>query len=177
MGREIRRVPVDWQHPTEMDQYKKYGGQYPQHPDSHHPLFDRSYAEASAKWKRELAAWEAGEDNDRADAEARAGHSIEYWDYNGMPPDESYYRDRTWTVEEATAYQIYENVTEGTPVSPVCATRVELHDWLVSHQNMTPAAANAFIDQGWMFSGMVYPEQGVVLSNYQQFDADAKPFE
>ena len=49
MGREIRKVPADWQHPTD-DRRQGY-----------QPLFNQSFAEAAAEWKAEFAKWEAGE--------------------------------------------------------------------------------------------------------------------
>ena len=38
-----------------------------------------------------------------------------------------------WPDAERTHYQMYEDTTEGTPISPVCATPEELARWLVDH--------------------------------------------
>jgi len=73
MGRKIRSVPPDWEHP------KDWKGHYK-------PLFDRPYEPSAQDWA-------------------------------GGPPDKEYYRP-AWTEEEATAFQMYETVSEGTPVSP-----------------------------------------------------------
>jgi hypothetical protein len=47
-----------------------------------------------------------------------------------------------------TAYQIYENVTEGCPVSPVFDSGAKLVAWLVD-QGVSPDAADAFLKQGF----------------------------
>jgi hypothetical protein len=101
MGREIRRVPPGWQHPTD---------------DEGHPLplFDEDHETAVRDWRAQRG-------------EARAhGYTLEEW--AGNEPDPACYRP-AWT-EDATAYQVYENVSEGTPISPVFETREALLEWL-----------------------------------------------
>lgn len=88
------------------------------------PLNDRSYADAKAEY-------DAAEDKEEA--------------YLG-PPEE--YRP-AWTEAEATAYQIYETVSEGTPTSPVFESLVALQRWLIE-QGYTPSAAAAFAAGGWV---------------------------
>ena len=46
-----------------------------------------------------------------------------------------------------TAYQIYENTTEGTPVSPVFSTEEGLLKWLTD-RGISPDSAKAFLTQG-----------------------------
>jgi len=100
MGREVRRVPPNWNHPIVNGQFQ--------------PMFDDSYTEASAKWITEFLKWHvAKEYPPYADAEDTA---MPYWDWSGPPPDKEYYRP--WSDAEATWYQLWENVSEGTPVSP-----------------------------------------------------------
>lgn len=87
MGREVRRVPPDWVHPTDEK-------------GSHIPMFSRTLAQRTAdavEWSEE-------------------------------PPDSSTY----WPEfgDRATHFQIYEDVSEGTPISPVKATPEELARWL-----------------------------------------------
>lgn len=84
MGREIRRIPKNWEHP------KDAKGKY-------EPLSD-------------------------------------------MPQ---------WNSEEATCYQIYENVSEGTPVSPVFETTSAMEDWIVANWKITNEAAKKFIELGY----------------------------
>ena len=49
---------------------------------------------------------------------------------------------------EPTHYQIYETVSEGTPVSPVFANLEELQAWLIETGH-TPTAAARFAESGW----------------------------
>lgn len=79
-----------------------------------------------------------------------------------VPPDRAYDRDRDWTPDEATAYQVYETVSEGTPVSPVFATREDLKAWLISNQGMSDAGAEHFIGMGWVPSAVFRPQTGFV---------------
>lgn len=84
MGREIRRVPKNWEHPKDLNGKFK-------------PILD-------------------------------------------MP---------AWLPDEAICYQIYENVSEGTPVSPVFETTDELENWIVSNWKITHEAAKKFIELGY----------------------------
>lgn len=165
MGREIRRVPIDWRHPT----YADLGLTYPyagRADEVVHPLYDRDYATACAAWKAGLTRWEAGEDPDREAYRRDDGSPYEWWDWHGNPPDPEYHRARVWAPEEATAYQVYETVTEGTPVSPVFATLDELRAWLVRAQGMSEAGADQFIAWGSVPSMLVGPGIGL-RSNFE----------
>ena len=126
MGREIRRVPIDWEHP-------RYRGHYV-------PLFDQTYIEAIAEWEAERTAFL----ND-PEEQARADMPFEKW--HGAPPCRDYYRPE-WLVGTATAYQVYETVSEGTPVSPVFGTEADLRNWLIA-QGYSERAADKFIVHKW----------------------------
>lgn len=54
-----------------------------------------------------------------------------YCEWEGGAPDADSYRS-PW-ASEPTAFQMYETVSEGTPVSPVCETKEALIDYLVNH--------------------------------------------
>jgi hypothetical protein len=110
MGREVRRVPVGWIHP------KNEAGRY-------QPLFDRAYEEALNEWIAGREAWNAP-GNEQAKA-----HGCTWEEWEGKAPDPDYYRP-AWPPGTATAYQVYETVSEGTPVSPVFETREQLIEWL-----------------------------------------------
>ncbi len=107
MGREIRMVPPDWDHP------KKENGSY-------QPLYDEDYETACEEWYA-----------DCVDKNGKYKSGDE--EYVGDPPDKNYYRDRKWAKEEATHFQVYETVSEGTPVTPHFATKEELIDHLCEH--------------------------------------------
>jgi len=67
-----------------------------------------------------------------------------------------------WAAEEATCYQVYENVTEGTPVSPVFDSLDDMRGWLVD-QCYSHRAAEGFCRCGRaptlvLRDGTVYPD-------------------
>jgi|SRR6185437_1411261 len=113
MGREIRKVPANWEHPK-TDWYGD--GRY-------HPMYDQTFEDACLRWKKEFIEW--------PESESFAKCGGEYWEYAGDPPDREYYR--AYKDDEATWYQVYETVSEGTPVTPPFATKEELIQYLVEN--------------------------------------------
>jgi hypothetical protein len=103
------------------------------HPLREHPRDDRDYQpmrnqeidERAAEWIEGLRAWEAGEDPNRERYQHRW-----FWEWDGDPPDPAYYLPNG--LPEKTWFQVYETVSEGTPVSPPFATAEELIDYLVA---------------------------------------------
>ena len=158
MGREIRRVTPDWQHPTNRQQYDKYGGDYRRahsYPDETHPLYDEFYGNACEEWRHGFLKWEAGEYPGMPEPVEGKPPTF-YWEYVGDPPDPAYYRHVNWTEAEATAYQIYETVSEGTPTSPVFETLDAMESWLVQTGKSSAEGARNFITTGWMQSGLMF---------------------
>ena len=156
MGREIRRVPPDWQHPKAEG---SRGGDQPMH--------DQTFEDAAREWKEEFAKWEAGE---RPSYYSADREPQEFWEYHGAPPEREYYRP--WKDEEATWFQVWETVTEGTPVTPPFATKEDLIAYLAEHgtswdrnarergwESGPPGwgydRAKAFVDSGWVPSMMI----------------------
>lgn len=152
MGREIRRVPPNWEHPTERCRHepwrggcsyaKKHGGKCLT------PL-RTGYAEAKAEFEK-------------MQAEKGLQEAIDYF---GSAPDVNEYVPE-WTEAEATWFQVYETVSEGTPVTPPFATREELVEYLVQHGDFwsqldgkpgfSRKAAEAFVmGDGWVPSMIV----------------------
>jgi hypothetical protein len=131
MGREVRRVPADWAHP------KKADGEY-------EPLHD-GLNRRLADWDRDNAKWEEGFEEDfsttpfgwKPRAPERAAMTFEEWD-GPRPKAEHYMPD--WPEAERTHWQMYESTSEGTPISPVCASPEELAHWLADN------GASAFAD-------------------------------
>ncbi len=132
MGREVRRVPANWVHPKIDRGNGRLGYQ---------PMHDRSYAVDAAEWKEALAAWERGERREE-------NRHLEYWEYEGGPPDRAYYRPE-WTEEERTHFQMYETTSEGTPISPVMATPESLARWLVDN-NASAFAGQTASYESWL---------------------------
>lgn len=125
MGREIRRVPANWQHPMiDKPNYRRNIMD-----QVYQPLYDREFAPAMREWIAEWDAWERGERPSYCSDENK---NMQFWEWSGPPPDPTYYRP-AWKPEDMTWYQVYETVSEGTPVTPPFATREELVEYLVAN--------------------------------------------
>jgi hypothetical protein len=142
MGREIRMVPPNWQHPETEDAYGRTRLQ---------PMFDSNYASAKAEWLSELAKWEAGERPSHFDA-SEYPSDYSYWEWESNPPSRAYYRP--WADDDATWFQLWETVSEGTPVSPPFATRQELADYLAENGDFWDQ--KRCLEPGWerLFGGV-----------------------
>jgi len=120
MGREVRRVPYDWQHPkNEFDRYK--------------PLFPGERYEANATGFME-----------KANAEGLQ----EAIDWYGQAPDQNDYMPN-WPESERTHYMMYEDTSEGTPISPAFATPEELARWLAD-TGASSFGSNTASYEGWL---------------------------
>lgn len=104
MGREVRMVPPDWQHPKD----ETRGGYKALYPGS---------------WYQERA-----EDFMRLANEKGLQAAL---DEHGRAPDVNDYMLVGVPESECTHYMMYENTSEGTPISPAFATPEELARWLV----------------------------------------------
>jgi len=126
------------------------------------PLHDESFRSAAEEWHRNYLSWV---DGTHEDAKKHKAEHPYYWQWAGDPPDPKYYRPE-WPTAARTAYQVYETVSEGTPVSPVFATRDELHSWLMNAPDwkLSAKAADSFIETAWAPS--------MVIENGQIFTAE-----
>ncbi len=102
-------------------------------PDWQHPLRrdDPRYAD---RFRPLLSA----EDLDYRLASCLAGKDDLPWADDFMP---------RWLEHEATCFQVYETISEGTPISPVLASLDDLEAWLVE-QGQPPAAVRRFMGVG-----------------------------
>ena len=116
------------------------------HIGSYKGLVDQSLEDAQREWDKDVEA--------TAD-EQREGYSVEEW--HGKRPSESndWYRP-AWDAAEMTHYQIYENVSEGTPITPKFASLGELREHLVTVGDdwshgvpYTPQAADNLLGHGY----------------------------
>lgn len=128
MGREIRRVPPNWVHPTR--EHIRFKNGRLQYVTEHQPMHERSYAKDAAEWQAECAKWAAGTHENFA--KYGADHPF-YWEWDGNPPDKDYYvpYDSDALGDDAW-YQLYQTVSEGSPISPPFATQQELIDHLAT---------------------------------------------
>lgn len=133
MGREIRRVKADWQHPKEPCRYscswpadRRGSAITPCNGEHYVPMHEHfTYnAEEIAEGLRD--GWLTGE--------------APYYGVPVMPQ---------WSDEDRTHYQFYETTSEGTPLSPVFAALNELEAWLVAEQGYTETQAKSFCADGW----------------------------
>ena len=136
MGREVRPVALDWEHPrlpgTYSDGSPRYVG-----------LLSRESLRLRLEWNTEHP----------DDEDAQEPVSLD--DY--MPE-----------IPEGTPYgwQLYETVSEGSPLSPVFAAKDELAAWMSDPErgrDWVPAEVAAkFVAEGWAPSFVSSPETGFV---------------
>jgi hypothetical protein len=141
MGREIRRVAKGWEHP------RNDRGNYI-------PLLTQSFNAAAQEWLKKF--------NEAED-------KITFLEEEQSPDSENRMPD--WKDEEKTCWQMYETVSEGTPVTPVFETKEALVDYLVEHgtfwdqergrngQQKSPKwsreAAQRMVEDEWAPSGII----------------------
>jgi len=155
MGREIRRVPANWEHP------KDKNGNY-------QPLYDNDFNTAADKWDSGYELWKTGE----APEQLRNPRlkELRYWGYWGPPPKRDYYHPK-W--DNADWYQVYETVSEGTPVTPPFATKEELINYLVDNGDFWDQRrgdggwdrrnAESFVTDEWTPSLIVFNSPGKTI--------------
>lgn len=126
MGREVRMVPADWQHPKEYDNVRRE--------ERYVPLHDgrgNAYAEAVKEWDLEWSQWQIGLVKNYGDPAKpwrdKEGDEVgrQYTWYSGRRPSPDDYMPN-WSEDQRTHYMMYEDTTEGTPKSPAFATPEEL---------------------------------------------------
>ena len=119
MGYEVRRVPPNWKHPQ-----IESGGE-----DSKQPMYDEDFSEVWSAW---LADFDRIRRGDLTEFEQKYSPRglVDWLQDDGQPPDPSYYRP--WSEEEATWFQLWETVSEGTPITPPFSSEEELMNHLVA---------------------------------------------
>lgn len=122
MGREVRRVPPDWEHPR--------GHRYD--PQRYKPLFD-GFNTAVAAFQNDID---------------RVGLVAALHENAGAPNPEDYMPD--WPAEERTHYQMYETTSEGTPISPVMDSPEALARWLADNKASAFADQTATYEE-WLY--------------------------
>jgi hypothetical protein len=167
MGREIRMVPPNWEHPryTASDAWPQ-----PNRVGTYRPLYDRSFAVEVREWLNGLRSWLDGT-NEALQRDPALREKHEWWEWHGRPPAREDYRP-DWPEGTATWVQLYETVTEGTPLSPPFATDEELAVWLSTHQDfwgygpVDLETARRFVSVGWVPSAVM--RDGTLTSGLEQ---------
>jgi len=127
MGREIRRVPPNWDHPKVTRSNGKEGYQ---------PMRNYDAETAWDVWQEEFRIWCESEGDKVRDKYGSGNYPKDepyraFCAWHGNPPDPKYYFPKF--KEEPTWYQVYETVSEGTPVTPPFETQHELVEYLVAN--------------------------------------------
>jgi hypothetical protein len=121
---------------------------------------DGSFDERYREWEKELKDWykeyyefEGG----KKFGEVRKSDGGTYEDWAGDPPSPpnpyDYMPNGAW-------YQLFENVSEGTPLSPPFETKQALIDWLSSNKDFwgnqwSKESAEFIVEQGFALSGIM----------------------
>lgn len=153
MGREIRRVPENWEHPMIECTHSPWAGgcstAKKNNGKCYQPMLDTDFDSELAEWLEEYNQWKNKTHPDY-------DPDIPFWEWIDAPPDPEYYHP-IW--ENPTWYQVYETVSEGTPVTPPFATKKELIDYLVEYGDFwdqqrgdggwSRKAAEQFVEHEW----------------------------
>ena len=114
-------VPANWEHP-------KYGHTLSGEMGLQ-PMYDEEFDEAFEGW---LANFDRIRRGELTDFEKKCyPRGLADWLQGEIAPDPSYYRP--WSEKDATWYQLWETVSEGTPVTPPFPTKEELVEYLVAN--------------------------------------------
>lgn len=138
MGRELRKVPADWQHPPSDG---SRGGR-------HKPLFYGAggrFEKRADAWLAGCAKWQAGERPHYAGDDA----PTYFWDWDGAPPSSEDYMLVGVPDEACTHFRLYESTSEGTPLSPAFGTIEEVARWAADNGASTFANYTASYDE-WL---------------------------
>jgi hypothetical protein len=117
MGREVRMVPANWNHPAKCTDQGEI---------QFVPLLEGSFAERAAQYAADKEKWDRGEFPDWASDESK---KLPFEEWEGESPSADDYMP-DWKPEEKTHLMMYEDTSEGTPISPAFATPEELARWL-----------------------------------------------
>jgi hypothetical protein len=136
MGREVRRVPENWEHPKD-----KCGRLI--------PLLASSFSKKLVEWKESHNQWQNGLIKVWSTGKWRSREKEDsYEDYVGRCPMIDDYMPE-WSEFEKTHLQMYEDTSEGTPISPVMKTPEELAHWLADNKASAFARETATYEQ-WL---------------------------
>jgi hypothetical protein len=147
MGREVRRVTADWEPHTQ-------------------PLHDGiKYEEAVRAWEEAKALWDQGLLYD-GKSKSPEYEKISFEEYYGARPDPKDYT-KTRPGDALTHIVLYENTSEGTPLSPKFPLGEEeaLAKWLAD--NKTSAFGNMTASyEGWLAMIRQGSSLGAVASSH-----------
>jgi hypothetical protein len=171
MGREVRRVPAGWEHPKTTRYNRATGVEE----ESFRPMHDGGFEKRLSGWLEE---WENWKRSGYAEACKKypeyigMGVTAAMSECHGGPPDPAYFAP-DWPESERTHYQLYETVSEGTPLSPPMPTLEDLARYLAANGDYwnqrrpgrDPSRSYeqwmAFLKVGWAPSMVMSDEHGM----------------
>lgn len=166
MGREIRMVSPNWEHPR----YTKDDAPRPELVGEYRSCYDRDYVTAADEFLENCILWSRGEHP--AQKNGHMSSCKYYWEYDSVPDEETC---RPAFTEPATWLQVYQTVSEGSPVTPPFATKEELVEYLVQHGDFwsqkrgeggySRKTAEAFVNSGWVPSMII--NNGVIAEGIE----------
>lgn len=124
MGREVRRVPPHWVQPV----WTKDDAPRPELVGRERSFYPDHIETALADWLKTFDRIRRGDLQDYESKYYSGPAGLAHWLQDERGPDPAYYRP--WKDEEATWVQLWQTVSEGTPVSPAFATEEELIQYL-----------------------------------------------
>ena len=128
MGREVRRVPADWQHPKHEVPDWRTGRMV----ERYKPLYEgHSYAPRAAEFLEKL----------------KTDGLQEAIEWCGVPNKDDFMPE--WAEDQRTHYMMYEDTSEGTPISPAFAMPEELARWLVDNEASAFGSSTGSYE-GWL---------------------------
>jgi len=139
MGREVRMVPENWEHP------KQENGNY-------HAMYEMNYEKEFNKWLELKKNFDNGYEEDWETKKLKSidtkYKNMHFEDYYDTAPDSRDYMP-TWKEEEKTHFMMYETTSEGTPISPAFRTPKELATWLFDNDASSFGQTKATYEQ-WL---------------------------
>lgn len=142
MSREVRRVAANWQHPKHAVPNYSTGRLV----DRYKPLYPgENYQPRVDEWDEECAKWKAGWRPDHCDG---ADQAMCYEQWAGQRPHRDDYMPN-WPDDQRTHLMMYEDTTEGTPISPAFESPEELARWL-SDNGVSAFGSSTASYEGWL---------------------------
>lgn len=156
MGREIRMVPDNWNHPAKVTDRGDI---------QFVPLLDGSFSERAKQYATDKEKWERGDFPDWADEKSK---KLSFEEWEGQAPSADDYMPE-WSDQQKTHLMMYENTSEGTPISPAFKTPEELARWLADTGASSFGSSTATYEQwlatckqGWAVSAVFTPDTGLI---------------
>jgi hypothetical protein len=162
---------LDWQHPRDAH-------------GEHIPLLSGAeYEKHVRRWDEEAAKWQDGLEHDLGTDEWRPIdpdlRTMTYAEYAGDRPNLKNYMP-SWADTECPGYQMYEEVSDGTPLSPVCRSPEELARWLTDHGASAFGGTTANYNE-WLYvargghSGSAAVRTGEIVADFVVCASVGKP--